>query len=168
MNEPQSGAWQIEDLLAQLRRLGERRGRIVFTNGCFDLIHAGHVESLRQASALGDRLVVGLNSDASVRALKGPGRPILPLSERATLLAAIRWVDHVVPFDEPTPVDLIRRLRPDVYVKGSDWEGQPLPEADLIREQGGEVIFLARSPGCSTTEIIERIRALPLRRPPRN
>lgn len=148
-----------------LRSLEEERAggaTIVFTNGCFDLLHPGHVASLRAAAALGDVLVVGLNSDASVRALKGPTRPVLNADGRAELLRELRCVDHVVVFDEPTPVEVLRQLRPDVYVKGADWRDRPLAEADLVREQGGRVEFLDIVSGHSTTAIIDRIRAVPL------
>jgi D-beta-D-heptose 7-phosphate kinase/D-beta-D-heptose 1-phosphate adenosyltransferase len=143
----------------------ERRGRgdrVVFTNGCFDLLHPGHVKGLRAARALGDMLVVGLNSDASVRALKGPSRPVLPAAARAELLTELRCVDHVVIFHGASPLELLAQVRPDVYVKGADWKNRPLPEADLVRKQGGEVAFLDLVSGYSTTAIIESIRAVTL------
>lgn len=132
--------------------------RIVFTNGCFDILHAGHVEYLRQARALGDVLVVALNSDASVRRLKGEDRPIVPEAERAGLLAALRSVDHVVLFDSESPRDLIELVRPDVYVKGGDYNVEMLPEAPLVQRLGGEVVLVDYVGGRSTTEIVERIR----------
>ena len=141
------------------RAAGER---VVFTNGCFDLLHPGHIASLRAARALGDLLVVGVNSDGSVRELKGEGRPVLPAAARAGLLRELRCVDHVVVFSASAPVDVIRALRPDVYVKGADWRGRPLAEAELVREQGGEVAFTDLSSDYSTTAIIESIRAVPL------
>ncbi len=137
--------------------------RVVFTNGCFDLLHPGHVASLRAARALGDLLVVGVNSDASVCELKGAGRPVQPATARAEILRELRSVDHVIVFDGSTPIDLIRELRPDVYVKGADWRDQPLAEADLVRDQGGEVAFIDLVSDYSTTAIIESIRAVPLR-----
>jgi len=136
--------------------------RVVFTNGCFDLLHPGHVCSLRAARELGDVLVVGLNGDASVRALKGPDRPVLPAAARSIVLAEMRCVDHVVVFEDETPIELLRALRPDIYVKGSDWRHRPLAEADLVREQGGQVVFVERVTSYSTSALIESIRALPL------
>jgi len=150
------------EVAAALARHRERGERIVFTNGCFDLLHPGHLEGLRLARALGDCLVVGVNSDESVRKLKGADRPIVPLVERLELLRAIRWVDHVVPFDGDTPAELIACLRPDIYAKGADWRGRAMPEADAARAVGGEVVFLDLVPGYSTTDLVERIRAVPL------
>jgi rfaE bifunctional protein nucleotidyltransferase chain/domain len=137
--------------------------RVVFTNGCFDLLHPGHVASLQAARELGDVLVVGLNSDASVRALKGADRPVLPAVARAEVLAALRSVDYVLVFAESTPIELLRALRPDIYVKGADWRDRPLAEADLVREQGGEVAFIDLVSGFSTSSIIQTIRGVPLR-----
>jgi rfaE bifunctional protein nucleotidyltransferase chain/domain len=137
---------------------------VVWTNGCFDLFHAGHVRSLRAARALGDVLVVGINSDASVQRLKGPGRPILPATERAELLAALASVDAVVVFDEDTPEECIRLLRPDVHCKGADYappHGKPIPESALVASYGGRVAFLPLVEGLSTTDLIRRIRELP-------
>lgn len=148
--------------VAELReRVAEHRAagrRIVFTNGCFDILHAGHVEYLRQARALGDVLVVGLNSDSSVRRLKGADRPIVDEGERAALLTALRSVDHVVLFDGATPGDLIEVVRPDVYVKGGDYTAELLPEAPLVGRLGGDVVCVDYVGGRSTSEIIERIR----------
>jgi D-beta-D-heptose 7-phosphate kinase/D-beta-D-heptose 1-phosphate adenosyltransferase len=133
--------------------------RIVFTNGCFDILHRGHVAYLNRAKALGDLLVVGLNSDESVRRLKGAGRPINSLEDRAQVLAALSCVDLIVPFDDATPAELIRLLRPDVYAKGADYTLDRLPEATLVRELGGEVQLLPLIEDRSTTRIIERIGA---------
>lgn len=151
----------LDRVAEQLRLRRKRNERVVLTNGCFDLLHPGHLEVLRQARALGDCLVVAVNSDASVRALKGPARPVIPQAERMELLAAVRWVDYVVPFDEGTPIEVVRRLRPDIYAKGSDWRSRPLAEADEMRAQGGDVAFLDLLPGYSTTQLIARIQALP-------
>ena len=152
---------------ADLPALGEslRAGGkvMVWTNGCFDLLHAGHARSLRAARALGDVLVVGVNSDDSVRRLKGPGRPVLPASERAELVGALRCVDFVVVFDEDTPEECIRLLRPAVHCKGADYappHGKPVPEAALVESNGGRVCFLPLVEGLSTTELIRRIRQL--------
>lgn len=131
--------------------------RTVFTNGCFDLLHVGHVRYLQAARQLGDRLVVGLNSDRSVRELKGPTRPILPEAERAELLAALSCVDAVVLFDERTADRAIASVRPALYVKGGDYDPETIPETPLVRSLGGEVRVLPFVDGRSTTSLIERI-----------
>jgi rfaE bifunctional protein nucleotidyltransferase chain/domain len=137
----------------------KRNGRkIVFTNGCFDLLHPGHIGSLEQARALGDALIVGLNSDASVRQLKGAGRPVLPERERAEILAALECVDAVVIFDEPTPRDVIARLLPDVLVKGGDWPGDQIVGREEVEAASGRVVSIPVIPGYSTTEILRKIR----------
>ena len=146
----------LEAALAPRRAAG---ARIVFTNGCFDLLHPGHVRYLAAARALGDALVVGLNGDASVRRLKGPGRPILSVDERAEVLAALAAVDHVVVFDEDTPEALVRRLQPDVLVKGADWAPDAIAGRDVVLARGGRVERVPLVPGVSTTELIRRIRA---------
>ena len=132
--------------------------RVVFTNGCFDLLHPGHVRYLEAARALGDVLVVGLNDDDSVRRQKGPGRPILRLAERAEVLAALAAVDHVVAFSEDTPLRLIEDLRPDVLVKGSDWGLGEIVGRECVLERGGRVERIDLVPGVSTSELIRRIR----------
>jgi rfaE bifunctional protein nucleotidyltransferase chain/domain len=132
---------------------------VVFTNGCFDLVHAGHVKVLERARRLGELLIVGLNSDASVRALKGPGRPILHQADRALLLAALTPVDYVVIFNEPTPQRLIERLQPDVLVKGADWGQGAIVGAAVVRARGGRIVRIPLLKGCSTTALIERIQA---------
>jgi len=146
---------QLARRLAEHRRRGER---IVFTNGCFDLIHPGHVLYLEAARALGDVLVVGLNSDASVRRLKGPSRPVCTQQERALVLAALRSVDYVVVFEEDTPLDLIREVGPDVLVKGGDWAPEDIVGREVVEARGGEVVTVPFVPGTSTTGIVERIR----------
>lgn len=135
-------------------------GRIVvFTNGCFDILHAGHVRSLRDARAHGDRLVVGLNSDASVRRLgKDAGRPLIGEAGRAEVLAALQMVDYVSIFDEETPLELIRAVEPDVLAKGGDWAEDAIVGADFVKSRGGRVERLPYHPGLSTTEILRRIR----------
>lgn len=145
----------LRDRLAPLRARG---GRVVFTNGCFDLVHPGHVRYLASARALGDALVVGLNDDASVRRLKGPGRPILAAAERAEVLAALAAVDHVIFFADDTPRALIAALRPDVLVKGADWAPADIVGADEVRAVGGRVERIDLVPGVSTTELLRRIR----------
>jgi D-beta-D-heptose 7-phosphate kinase/D-beta-D-heptose 1-phosphate adenosyltransferase len=140
----------------------EARGagkRIVFTNGVFDLLHPGHVRYLQAARAHGDLLIVGLNSDASVRRNKGPGRPINPESERAEVLAALACVDAVSIFDDETPADIIRRVQPDILVKGSDWPADQIVGRDTVEARGGRVILEAVEEGYSTTWIIERVRS---------
>jgi D-beta-D-heptose 7-phosphate kinase/D-beta-D-heptose 1-phosphate adenosyltransferase len=145
-------------------REGYRRaGRlVVWTNGCFDLMHAGHARSLHAASRLGDILVVGLNSDASVRTLKGPGRPLLAQDDRAELLAALGCVDHVVLFDDLEPSRVLRAVRPDVHCKGADYappRGKPVPERAVVEAHGGRVEFLPLLEGLSTSELIRRVLA---------
>lgn len=153
------------EALARLRETWRRTGRrLVFTNGCFDLLHVGHLRYLRAARAHGDLLVVGLNDDASVARLKGPSRPIVPAAERAELLAALEPVDYVVLFGEETAGGLVAALRPEVYVKGGDYAaglgqaGKPLPEAALVRGYGGEVRVVPLLPGHSTSALLARIQ----------
>jgi rfaE bifunctional protein nucleotidyltransferase chain/domain len=132
---------------------------IVFTNGCFDLLHRGHTHLLREAKASGDILIVALNSDRSVNAIKGPHRPILPETDRIELIAAMEMVDYLVLFDEPDPHRLIAALRPNVLVKGGDWNSQRIVGADIVEGDGGKVVVVPYLKGFSTTEIIERIRS---------
>jgi rfaE bifunctional protein nucleotidyltransferase chain/domain len=133
--------------------------RIVFTNGCFDILHRGHVEYLQEAAALGDRLVVGVNSDASVRRLgKGDDRPLNDQDSRAKVLAALRCVDALVIFDEDTPLELITALQPDVVAKGGDWKPEQIVGADVVNARGGEVRSLKLVDGFSTTALVEKIR----------
>ncbi|HRO99063.1 MAG TPA: D-glycero-beta-D-manno-heptose 1-phosphate adenylyltransferase [Flavobacteriales bacterium] len=133
--------------------------RIVFTNGCFDILHRGHVEYLQEAAALGDRLVIGLNSDASVkRQNKGPERPLNDELSRAKVLAALRLVDAVVIFDQDTPLELIQAIGPDVLVKGGDWPEDKIVGADLVKARGGSVHSLKLVDGFSTTGLVEKIR----------
>jgi len=134
---------------------------VVFTNGCFDLLHPGHTRYLCAARAMGDCLVVAVNSDRSVRAIKGPSRPIMPEDARAEVLAALDFVDAVVLFDEADPLRVIQALVPDILVKGADWEEDAIVGADVVRAAGGEVRRIGLVPGFSTTAIIERIRRLP-------
>lgn len=133
-------------------------GRVVFTNGVFDLLHPGHVDVLVGARAQGDALVVGLNSDASVRRLKGPERPVRSEAERAYVLAALQMVDAVVVFEQDTPLELIRSLEPDVLVKGGDYTEASIVGASEVRARGGDVIVIPLTPGHSTTSTIERLR----------
>jgi len=133
-------------------------GRVVFTNGVFDLLHPGHVDVLTGARARGDALVVGLNSDASVRRLKGPARPVRSEGDRAYVLAALECVDAVAVFEEDTPLELVRALQPDVIVKGGDYTPDSVVGADVVRARRGEVVIIPLTPGHSTTSTIERLR----------
>lgn len=133
-------------------------GRLVFTNGVFDLLHPGHVDVLVGARREGEHLVVGLNSDASVKRLKGPERPVRSEAERAYVLAALACVDAVVVFDQDTPLELVRLLQPDVIVKGGDYTPDTIVGADVVRARGGRVVVIPLTPGQSTTSIIEKLR----------
>jgi rfaE bifunctional protein nucleotidyltransferase chain/domain len=151
-------------LIQERRRLRSEGKRLVFTNGCFDLLHPGHVRYLREARLLGDALVVALNSDRSVRVLKGEGRPILNERERAEIVAALQAVDYVIIFDEETPRELIAELLPDVLVKGGDWPLDEIVGRQEVEAAGGRVVSLSYLGGSSTSELIERIAKLEQRR----
>jgi D-beta-D-heptose 7-phosphate kinase/D-beta-D-heptose 1-phosphate adenosyltransferase len=144
------------DVVARVRAEG---GTVVATGGCFDILHAGHVATLEAARSLGDCLVVCLNSDASVGRLKGPGRPLVPQQDRARVLAALECVDEVVVFDEDTPHEVLRRLRPDVWAKGGDYAGAQLPEAALLRSWGGQSVIVPYLEGRSTTALVTSARS---------
>jgi phosphoheptose isomerase len=145
--------------LLELRRHWRQQGRkVVWTNGCFDLLHIGHVRSFEAARRLGDVLVVGLNGDESVRRLKGPTRPIMPAAERGAVVAALAAVDYVVVFDEDTPEAALARLQPEVHAKGADYADRPIPEAKVVEGYGGSVEFLPLVSGVSTTGLIARIQ----------
>jgi D-beta-D-heptose 7-phosphate kinase/D-beta-D-heptose 1-phosphate adenosyltransferase len=146
------------ELLAERAAWREQQLTLVFTNGCFDLLHAGHVALLEAARREGDRLVVGLNSDASVRALKGEGRPVLPAAERAEALLALESVDRVAVYDEATPARLIAALRPDVLVKGADWAEDEVVGRDTVLGAGGRVVRVPLRAGRSSTALLARIR----------
>lgn len=144
--------------------LDARRARgehIVFTNGCFDLLHVGHTRYLQEAKKLGDCLVVGLNSDASVRAIKPKGQPLVPQAQRAEVLAALACVDHVVIFDEPDPRNLIASVQPDVLVKGGDWPIAQIVGREIVQARGGQVVTIPLVPDVSTTSLVRRIKSLP-------
>lgn len=147
----------LEALLPDLDRHRRLKARVVFTNGCFDVLHRGHVECLRFCSEQGDVVVVGLNSDASVRAIKGPDRPINGQDDRAQVLAALESVDYVTIFDELDPLALIREVRPDVLVKGMDWKHKGVVGADFVRGYGGRVVLAPLVEGRSSTATIERM-----------
>jgi D-beta-D-heptose 7-phosphate kinase/D-beta-D-heptose 1-phosphate adenosyltransferase len=148
----------VSTLTAALAPRRAGGARVVFTNGCFDLLHPGHVRYLAAARALGDVLVVALNSDASVRRLKGAGRPILRLEERAEVLAGLAAVDHLIVFDDDTPRALIAAIGPDVLVKGADWDAADIVGRDEVLARGGRVERIPVVPGVSTSEVIRRIR----------
>jgi rfaE bifunctional protein nucleotidyltransferase chain/domain len=148
----------LEQTIVRFGRQKRNGKRVVFTNGCFDLLHPGHIRSLEAARALGDVLIIGLNSDESVRTLKGPGRPVIPAEERAEILASLECVDAVLIFDELTPQKLIAALLPDVLVKGGDWPGDQIVGRDEVESAGGKVVRIEVVPGYSTTEILKKIR----------
>jgi D-beta-D-heptose 7-phosphate kinase/D-beta-D-heptose 1-phosphate adenosyltransferase len=149
----------IDDLAALRKQWAAEGKTVVWTNGCFDLVHAGHVRSLRDARALGDILVVGINSDASVRAIKGSGRPIIGQDDRAEVLAALEPVDYVTIFDETDPIMALSRLRPDIHCKGAEYASgaRSMPERETVLSYGGKIEFLPFHPGRSTSELIARI-----------
>jgi D-glycero-beta-D-manno-heptose 1-phosphate adenylyltransferase len=149
-----------EAAIAFVRERRARGQRIVFTNGVFDLLHPGHLRYLQQARALGDALIVGVNSDRSVRANKGPSRPVTPEAERAEVLSALACVDAAVIFDEETPSQLIAALQPDVLVKGADWAEDAIVGRDIVEARGGKVVRVPIEPGHATTAIIDRIRRI--------
>lgn len=149
-----------ERLLEAVEELKRRGRRVVFTNGCFDLLHPGHARYLAEARKLGDALMVAVNSDASVRALKGPGRPVFPEDERAEVLAALACVDFVTGFDDLTPQKLIARLLPQVLVKGGDWARDEIIGRAEVEAAGGRVVSLPVVPGYSTTALMEAARRL--------
>jgi rfaE bifunctional protein nucleotidyltransferase chain/domain len=151
-------------LLAARARYRAEGKTVVWTNGCFDLLHVGHIRSLQAARAFGDVLVVGVNSDESVRRLKGPRRPIIPALERTEVLAALECVNHVVLFEELTPEAVLARLQPDVHCKGADYAppfGKPIPEAKVVTTYGGRIEFLPLSPAISTSDLVSRMSELP-------
>lgn len=144
----------LRKIAQDLRANGKR---VVFTNGCFDLLHVGHIRYLEKARTLGDVLIVGLNTDRSVQTIKGPHRPILPEEERAEVLSGLWCVDYVTLFDEPTPLELITSLQPDVLVKGGDWAKETTVGREVVEESGGEVVILPFVEGSSSSNIIETI-----------
>ncbi len=145
---------EIAGKASRLKRSGKR---IVFTNGCFDILHAGHVRYLAAARAEGDILVVGLNSDESVRLIKGEKRPVVPQMQRAEVLSGLASVDYIILFDEPDPLNIIKKIVPDILVKGGDWAEDNIVGADFVKEAGGRVVRISVVPGISTSSIINRI-----------
>jgi len=158
---PSSASWSGSVSSRRADRPASGDEVLVATGGCFDLLHAGHVATLRAARELGDRLVVCLNSDASVRRLKGPSRPLVPAEDRARVLQALEYVDEVVVFDEDTPVEVLRRIRPDVWAKGGDYAGTDVPEAAVLREWGGQAVVLPYLDGRSTTRLVAHAAGAP-------
>ena len=153
-----SSVLTLEQAILRFGREKRNGRRVVFTNGCFDLLHPGHIRSLEMARALGDVLIVGLNSDASVRLLKGEGRPVIPENERAEILAALESVDAVLIFDDLTPREVIARLLPDILVKGGDWPGDQIVGREEVEAAGGRVVSVPVVPGYSTSAILQKIR----------
>ena len=148
-----------EDLVSRLAAARRSGQRVVMTNGCFDLLHPGHVRCLEEARSLGDLLVVAINSDASVRRLKGAGRPVVPQAERAEILAALEAVNYLTIFDEDTPQQVIARVLPDVLVKGGDWDAGQIVGRAEVEAAGGRVVSIPLQPGYSTTALLDRIRS---------
>lgn len=146
-----------EQLKKEIERLRQGGKKIAFTNGCFDILHVGHVRYLRDARRTGDVLILALNSDASVRAIKGEKRPLVPEAERADVVASLEAVDYVTIFDELTPLELIEFLQPDVIVKGGDWSEENVVGRQSVRKWGGKVVIIPETKGASTTNIVEKI-----------
>jgi rfaE bifunctional protein nucleotidyltransferase chain/domain len=147
-----------EQLKSEIDRLRKGGKKISFTNGCFDILHVGHVRYLRDARRTGDVLILALNSDASVRTIKGEKRPLVPENERADVVASLEAVDFVTIFDELTPLELIESLQPDVIVKGGDWAEEDVVGRDSVRKWGGKVVIIPETEGASTTNVIEKIK----------
>lgn len=148
---------EFASLLKIVKQLKSKGKKIVFTNGCFDILHFGHVAYLEKAKAAGDILIVGLNSDESVKKIKGPNRPIQNQKARAGILAALESVDYIVLFDGPTPIKLIQAIKPDILVKGADWDIKDIVGNDVVRKNKGKVLKIKFVKGCSTSKIIEKI-----------
>jgi rfaE bifunctional protein nucleotidyltransferase chain/domain len=148
----------LESLSSQVSAWKKAKQKIVFTNGCFDVIHRGHIEVLARTADLADKLIIGLNSDSSIEKLKGKGRPIIDENSRATLLAALSFVDAIILFAEETPLNLIRNLKPDVLAKGGDYEINTIVGNEIVRKNGGKVILIPFVDGFSSTNIIDKIK----------
>jgi D-glycero-beta-D-manno-heptose 1-phosphate adenylyltransferase len=154
----ESKIFSIQDLIVSTRHWSDSGLKIVFTNGCFDILHEGHVRYLAEAKNLGDKLIVAINSDHSVRTLKGPTRPINKETSRAVVLAGLQSVDAIVIFNEETPYELIKGIRPDVLVKGGDWNAESIVGSDIVLSNGGEVYSLSFHDGFSTSKIEQKIK----------
>lgn len=148
-----------EKLKKELDRHRTRGENIVFTNGCFDILHVGHTRYLREAKKLGDVLVLALNSDSSVRAIKGERRPLIPEDERADVVSSLESVDYVTIFNEHTPLELIEYLKPDIIVKGGDWSEEDVVGRESVKRRGGKIVIIPEIKGASTTNIIEKVRS---------
>lgn len=155
-----AGVLTLHEAILQFGREKRNGRRVVFTNGCFDLLHPGHIETLEKARGMGDVLIVGINSDRSVREMKGKGRPVLPERERAEILAGFECVDAVVVFDEPTPREIIAKLLPDVLVKGGDWASDRIVGREEVEAVGGKVVSIPLVGGYSTTAMLDKIQKL--------
>lgn len=155
----ESGISSPAEAAAFARSIQARGGKVLFTNGVFDLLHPGHVRYLQEARALGDALIIGINSDRSVRAIKGPERPVNPEDERAEVLLALACVDAVVVFDEETPYAIISLIQPDILVKGADWGADDIVGRDVVEARGGKVVRTALVDGVSTSELIRKVKA---------
>ncbi len=151
----------LDDLASRVSDDRKRGLSVAFANGCFDLLHVGHIRYIQASSAEGDRLIVAVNGDGSVRALKGSGRPILPAADRAELVASLRGVDYVVIFEEPTVAGLLDRLRPDVHCKGTDYTSETVPEREIVRRYGGRIAIVGDPKDHSTRDLLSRIRNVP-------
>ncbi len=149
-----------EGIVEKLKEWRGKNEKIVFTNGCFDILHLGHIDYLEKAKSLGTRLIIGLNSDSSVTKLKGKGRPIYEQEARARILAALEFVDIVIMFDQETPYDLINHVKPDVLVKGNDYLAENIVGVDIVKSNGGEVVTINLVEGYSTSAVIEKINQL--------
>lgn len=148
----------LDVLVLEVDRLRKQEKKIVSTSGCFDILHAGHVAYLEEAKAKGDVLIVFLNSDSSVKRLKGEQRPIVPENERAMVIAGLEAVDYVCIFHEQTPCSVIEKIKPDIVIKGGDYSGKIIPEMDVVNTYGGRVEYVSMTQGCSSTNIIEKIK----------
>jgi len=151
---------KVSKLAYLVKTLKKKKKKIVFTNGCFDLIHPGHIKLLSSAKKQGEVLILGLNSDSSIRKIKGEKRPILKEKGRIEILSAITYIDYIVVFKEETPFKLIKIIKPDVLVKGGDWEEKDIVGADLVKKQGGKVVRIRLKKGYSTTTLIEKIKKI--------
>ena len=149
----------LEELKSIASQAKARGQKVVFTNGCFDILHRGHLHLLREAKALGDLLIVAVNGDASVRQIKGPARPVIAEAERAELIAALEMVDYVTLFDELDPYRQIEEIRPDILVKGGDWREEEIIGGDIVERSGGKIAVIPYLKGFSTTQIISRLRS---------
>lgn len=147
-----------ENIAPTFKNLKEQGKKIVFTNGCFDILHKGHIKTLYEAKRIGDILVVGINDDASIRRLKGFDRPIIPMESRLVVLAALEFVDYVIPFSEDTPLDIIKQVRPNVLVKGGDYDEDEIVGRELVLKLGGFIKIIDQVQGFSTTDIINKIQ----------